>query len=373
MSTSSFRSSVAVAVAVVSLASAACAPSAPPASPAPPVKTPAPAVASTPSTAPAATDDADTLALGRRAASAYFARETHSLWERFTPPLRAKVGSEEGIAAFRTSAEKQLGVEASVLSERVERTAGVAMYVRIARYERLASPIKMVIGFDADQNIAVFGIAPDAKPTAAPTTKSDYRTRAALHLPFEGAWNVAWGGRTIEQNQHAAVVDQRFAYDFYVIEGGTTHRGEGRRNEDYFAYGRSVLAPAAGRVVVAVDGVPENVPGEMDAAHLAGNHVIVDHGNGEFSLLAHLVPGSLTVKPGDQVRAGQKLGRCGNSGHSSEPHLHYHLQTTARLSDGEGLPAPFVDYLADGGRVERGEPVKDQRIEPAPASFARRD
>ena len=313
------------------------------------------------------------LALGRRTADAFFAREAHALWERFTPPLRAKVGSEEGLAAFRASAEKQLGAESSIVNERVEHAAGVAVYVRIARYERFASPVKMVIGFDADRNIAAFGIAPEGKLAAAPTRNADYRTRASLRLPFEGAWNVAWGGRTIEQNQHAATTDQRFAYDFFVIENGSSHRGDGRRNDDYFAYGRSVLAPAAGRVVVAVDGIPDNLPGELDGKNLVGNHVILDHGNGEHSLLAHLAPGSVAVKPGDEVRSGQKLGRCGNSGHSSEPHLHYHLQTTARLGDGEGLPAQFVGYVADGAHVARGEPVREQRIEPAAAASARRD
>ncbi|MEA2749375.1 MAG: hypothetical protein QOI41_3518, partial [Myxococcales bacterium] len=329
--------------------------------------TPAPSAVSAVSApvASSATADAAMMTLGRRTADAFFARETHALWERFTPPLRAKVGSEEGMAAFRASAEKQLGAESSILSERVERIAGVAMYVRIAKYERLATPVKMVIGFDAERNIAAFGIAPDGKLTAAPTKNAEYRTQASLRLPFDGAWTVAWGGRTIEQNQHAAVSDQRFAYDFLVVEGGTTHRGDGRRNEDYFAYGRSVLAPAAGRVIVAVDGVPDNVPGVLDTAHIAGNHVILDHGHGEFSLLAHLAPGSVGVKPGDQVSSGQKLGRCGNSGHSSEPHLHYHLQNTARLSDGEGLPAQFVGYVADGARVSRGEPVREQRIEPS--------
>jgi murein DD-endopeptidase MepM/ murein hydrolase activator NlpD len=308
-------------------------------------------------------DDAATMTAGRQTAASFFARDTHTLWERFTPPLRAKVGSEEGMAAFRASADKQLGAELAILDERVERIAGVALYVRIATYQRLATPVKMVIGFDADLNIAAFGIAPERKIAAAATTKSDYRAHASLHLPFEGAWNVAWGGRTIEQNQHAAVSDQRFAYDFMVVEGGSTHHGDGRHNEDYFAYGRAILAPAAGRVVAVVDAIPDNVPGTMDAANLAGNHVILDHGDGEFSLLAHLVPGSVAVKLGDRVAVGQKLGRCGNSGHSSEPHLHYHLQTTARLGEGEGLPAPFVSYVADGTAVPRGEPIKGQRVE----------
>jgi murein DD-endopeptidase MepM/ murein hydrolase activator NlpD len=337
-----------------------------------PVATPAPAaVAATPDAS--STDDAAMLALGRRTAEAYFAREAHALSERFTPPLRAKVGGEEGLAAFRAGAEKQLGAETSILSEHVVRTSGVTVYVRIAKYERLATPVKMVIGFDAERNIAAFGIAPEGKLEAAPTRNADYRTQASLRLPFDAAWTVAWGGRTIEQNQHAAMADQRFAYDFFVVDGGSTHRGDGRRNEDYFAYGRSVLAPAAGRVVVAVDGVPDNLPGELGTAQLAGNHVIIDHGHGEYSLLAHLVPGSVSVKPGDPISSGQKLGRCGNSGHSSEPHLHYHLQSTARLSDGEGLPAQFVGYIADGARVSRGEPVREQRIEQAPVTSARRE
>ncbi len=338
----------------------------------PPVSTPGPAPGATTLDA-SFTDDVAMLALGRRTAESFFAREAHALWEKFTPPLRAKVGSEAGLAAFRASAERQLGAESTILSERVQRTSGVAVYVRIAKYERLATPIKMVIGFDPERHIAAFGIAPEGKLSAAPTSHADYRTQASLRLPFDAAWTVAWGGRTIEQNQHAAMSDQRFAYDFFVVEGGTTHRGDGRRNEDYFAYGRSILAPAAGRVVVAVDGVPDNVPGELDAAQLAGNHVILEHGHGEYSLLAHLAPGSVSVKPGDQVSSGQKVGRCGNSGHSSEPHLHYHLQSTARLGDGEGLPAQFVGYVADGARVSRGEPVREQRIEHAAGASARRE
>jgi murein DD-endopeptidase MepM/ murein hydrolase activator NlpD len=100
----------------------------------------------------------------------------------------------------------------------------------------------------------------------------------------------------------------------------------------------------------------------MDAKNPAGNYVLLDHGDGEYSLLAHLIPGSLAVKPADRVVAGQLLGRCGNSGHSSEPHLHYHLQTSAKVGDGDGLPAQFHGYLADGSLVSRGEPQRGQTI-----------
>jgi len=62
------------------------------------------------------------------------------------------------------------------------------------------------------------------------------------------------------------------------------------------------------------------------------------------------------------VKQGQIIGRCGNSGNTSEPHLHYHLQNSPKFGQSEGLPAQFVNYVADGERVERGEPVQGQRI-----------
>ncbi|MCB1163061.1 M23 family metallopeptidase, partial [bacterium] len=177
-----------------------------------------------------------------------------------------------------------------------------------------------------------------------------------------GEWFVAWGGRTLEENYHASTRDQRFALDLLVMDGDATHVDDGAHNSDYFAYGRPVLAPAAGTVVAAVDSVPENAPGQMDGASPLGNHVVIDHGNGEFSFLAHLQPRSLRVAPGDRVEPGDTLGLCGNSGHSSEPHLHYHLQNSPRFGDGDGLPAPFLAYSADGRPVDRGEPVRGQLI-----------
>ena len=100
----------------------------------------------------------------------------------------------------------------------------------------------------------------------------------------------------------------------------------------------------------------------MNARQPVGNHIVIDHGNGEFSFLAHLRRGSLAIEVGQRVEAGARLGLCGNSGNSSEPHLHYHLQDTGVLHEGRGLPAQFRGYLADGAPVERGEPLKGQRV-----------
>ena len=93
-----------------------------------------------------------------------------------------------------------------------------------------------------------------------------------------------------------------------------------------------------------------------------GNHVIIDHGNSEYSVLAHLKLGSVKVKAGDKVKSDTMIGRCGNSGNAETPHLHIHLQNTPILFNGEGLPMQFHDYLADKKLVSSGEPERGQTI-----------
>jgi murein DD-endopeptidase MepM/ murein hydrolase activator NlpD len=177
---------------------------------------------------------------------------------------------------------------------------------------------------------------------------------------------VAWGGRTLEQNYHAATRDQRFAYDLVAVVDSSDRSGSGRLNTDYYAFGKPIVAPAAGKVVEAVDGVADNVPGQSNPGQPAGNHVVLDLGNGEFGLLAHFKKGTLRVKTGQAIAAGDTLGLCGNSGNSSQPHLHFHLQNGPKLFGADGLPAPFTDFVANGKPVDRGEPVRGEIIERKP-------
>ena len=101
----------------------------------------------------------------------------------------------------------------------------------------------------------------------------------------------------------------------------------------------------------------------MNPSAPAGNHVVLDLGNGEYTLLAHLQHGSLRVRAGDHVKAGQPLGLCGNSGNTSEPHVHMHLQDRPKLfGDAVGLPLEFEDYQADGTAVTRGVPTQGQFV-----------
>jgi len=124
---------------------------------------------------------------------------------------------------------------------------------------------------------------------------------------------------------------------------------------------KRTYAPGSGIIVKVKNDFPENKPGDMPKT--SGNHVIIDHENGEFSVLSHFKKGSIIVKEKDNVQIGQFLGLCGNSGHSSEAHLHYHLQNTPVFFRGDGLPAQFQEFLADGKPVKRGEPIWGQKVQ----------
>ena len=116
---------------------------------------------------------------------------------------------------------------------------------------------------------------------------------------------------------------------------------------------KPVLAPAAGRVAALYTEQPDNDNGQdfFDPSAMAtkdpmlfyGNYLVIDHGNGEFSMLGHLGQRSTLVKVGDEVKQGQVLAKVGSSGSSCFPHLHYELRTGPTLN-AEGLPAYFHQY-----------------------------
>jgi murein DD-endopeptidase MepM/ murein hydrolase activator NlpD len=113
-------------------------------------------------------------------------------------------------------------------------------------------------------------------------------------------------------------------------------------------------------VVTAKDGLADNCPGQVNPLLPLGNHVILDFGQGEFGLFAHLRRDSVQVSAGQQVKAGDLLGACGNSGNTTEPHLHFHLQDGPIPFQASGLPVTFVDYVSNGQPVAEGSPVQGE-------------
>jgi murein DD-endopeptidase len=152
-----------------------------------------------------------------------------------------------------------------------------------------------------------------------------------------------------------AYISQRFAIDWVQLYAdGKTYHGDPADNKNYRAYGAEIHAVADGIVIEIKDGIPQNVPGENSRAvpitleTVGGNHVIMDIGGGLYAFYAHLQPGSLRVKTGDKVRRGQILGLLGNTGNSTEPHLHFHICNANSELGSEGLPYAFASYEERG-------------------------
>lgn len=319
-------------------------------------------IAVTVGAAPPAGDDA-ALERGRTLTQAFYRGELEAIAADFSAQASAAIGGLDGLAAFRQQVLEQLGEEVEVLDEVVGEQQGATVYTRTSVFDGFEGPVVVIWAFGPDGAIVGFAVQSSQPTTEAASRFLDYDTKAQLRLPFDGAWTVFWGGRSVEQNYHAAYTDQRFAYDFVVMRGGSTYSGEGSSNEEYHCFGLPILAPGDGVVVAVENSVPDNEPSVFDAEDPLGNHVIIDHGHAEFSFLAHLRQGSVVVEPGMPLQAGDVIGKCGNSGRSSEPHLHYHLQNSAEPLAGEGLPAQFQGYLADGEPVIRGEPLQGQTVE----------
>lgn len=216
-------------------------------------------------------------------------------------------------------------------------------------FERGAKMI-LLVALDTEGKIGGLRISP---PTVE-KPKNTSRNQTRLILPFKGEWFVFWGGETAEQNYHQTAPNQRFAFDILKMDaGGKTHKGDGSKNEDYFAFGQEIVAPADGVVVYAVDGIHDNKPGEMNRMFVPGNLVVIKHADGEYSLFAHFKQNSVRVKTGDKVLRGQTIGLCGNSGNSSEAHLHFQVQNTPFFEDEASMKVFFEKItVKQGGKTE---------------------
>lgn len=160
-----------------------------------------------------------------------------------------------------------------------------------------------------------------------------------IAAPFApGHYLIAHGGSTQMVNIHLRTLDktvERFlpwrgqskAMDIFRITPLGLHKGGWRPANParYATFGVPVVAPCQGEVALVVDGFEDMPVPEMDRDHMPGNFVAIDCGD-FFVILAHLRRGSISVATGDRVQVGDPLGQMGNSGNSSEPHLHIHAQ-----------------------------------------------
>lgn len=198
-------------------------------------------------------------------------------------------------------------------------------------------------------------------------SKETYRSQIAYGLPFEGEWVVVNGGTDRRSSHSWGIPTQRYAYDFLIIDDeGKTYQGDATRVESYYCYGKKILAPADGEVVAVSAHQRDSRTfgdGTVDPTtkDILGNYIIIDHGESEFSFIGHLKPGSIAVVGGQEVHRGEVIGRCGNSGNTSEPHVHLHVQDGKSVFASAGLPVAF-----DGITATRHEGYEQRDPRPLP-------
>jgi urea transporter len=189
-----------------------------------------------------------------------------------------------------------------------------------------------------------------------------HRDKEAIRLPFLGAWTVSQG----HNGSYTHKDEFRHAWDFVITDTENKQfRGSGDHLTDYFCYDKMVLAPADGTVEFVLDRIPDNVVGEVNLNDNWGNTVIIRHDQNLYTSLSHLKEGSIKVKEGDMVKAGEEMGRCGNSGRSPYPHLHFQVQETPYIGS-VTLDYPiayFIKHQPENYALETfGNPVQDNLV-----------
>jgi murein DD-endopeptidase MepM/ murein hydrolase activator NlpD len=246
----------------------------------------------------------------------------------------------------------------------------------------VASKPLLLAGLPSD-GLAIIAHAKDASGKAVEARTAlkveDHRSPNEYVFPLAGTWYVGAAPNLHSHHRWAAM--EEFAFDLVALGGeGTTHKGNGSRLDDYYGYGRDVLAVADGTVVeVAADATEahdrlrrpdeslqdyEQRTMQAQAELLAksykaviGNYVIVKHAGGEYSHYAHLKQGSVRVKAGDAVTRGQVIGQLGHTGNTTEPHLHFQLTDGPDPMYSRGIPIVFKNTAVEGLGFE-GRPLQ---------------
>ncbi len=189
-----------------------------------------------------------------------------------------------------------------------------------------------------------------------------YEQKGRFRLPLEGQVFVAVGHRIGEPHRAAPIASEHFAWDLVPLHKDGLRLlkkplSENLLARDFAGYGQPVLAPAQGLIVEASDGradltraneIPTNLDYyRQDLNRALGNYVILDHGNGVWSLLAHFKKGSVRVKKGQEVKTLDQLGEMGNSGFSSGPHVHFQFMNGPDFLTASPLP---IELDLEGGR-----------------------
>lgn len=189
------------------------------------------------------------------------------------------------------------------------------------------------------------------------------KSKAQLNLPFKKQWYVFWGGSDISQNYHNRYSNMYGHFDFWVMGiNGKSHKKNPKNNTDFYAFAQEIIAPCNAKVIWTIQRVKDNIWPNMNTLEPYGNLVLLETKDKEYLLFAHLKNKSIVVKKGEEIKKGEKLALCGNSGNSTEPHLHFGVLNTKDLISGNGLQSFFKKIKVNGKIKRKYLPVKGDKI-----------
>ena len=283
----------------------------------------------------------------------YNANDYEGIYEMFANEMKNFMPHDKTLAFLR-GLKSEAGIIKTKSFVRYEQ-ANVALYK--TNFERLV----VALYISVDENSKINGLM--VKPFMEEKLPELKRNISSLRLPFNDEWTVLWGGDTKELNYHVIDNAQKNAFDFIITNSqGKSYENDGKTNEDFYAFGKQLIAPTDGEVVLVVDGVKDNNPGIPNPLYVPGNTVIIKTGNNEYLFFAHFKQHSIIVKQGQMVKQGDVLGLCGNSGNSTEPHIHFHIQNVEDMTKATGVKAHFESILVNGEIKKDYSPARMEKV-----------
>lgn len=268
--------------------------------------------------------------------------------------------------AFQFCGTDLIGSDIKLAGPILDRNRGLLIVEQVFAFRGARDTLRARVHGNVDGHAAEF--------TGSIPIKSEFAQNNYI-FPLRGVWYVGYGASF--HTGHRWAIPEEFALDIAKVgESGLSHKGDGTRFDDYYAYGADVLAAADGRVTSVANDQQEDPsamqrPNETQEAYFArlqkeqgerlakgltaitGNYVMIDHGKNEYSLYAHLQPGSVGIRVGDQVKAGDVIGKLGSSGNSTEPHLHFHVCDKPDPLMCTGIPVNFSNITIQWADLPR--------------------
>ncbi len=189
-----------------------------------------------------------------------------------------------------------------------------------------------------------------------------YKLFTQIKLPFYGTWDVAQG----HNGEYTHKNEWKHAWDFMILNNKDSQfKNKGDFPEDYFCFGKPVIAPEEGVVEKVINDIDDNIIGEVNLHNNWGNTIIIKHDDAVYSKMSHLKKGSIKVTEGEKVKYGQLIAECGNSGRSPYPHLHFQIQEYPYIGS-VTKDYPISAYISSENTsykfLSHKRPLKDEKV-----------